>query len=211
MTVVGGGRPNRHVRKLVSPMRDRAKFLAAFVKRPFDTGSITPSSAQLAEAMVEGMELCEADTVVEVGPGTGVFTKLILEQLKPEASLLCFEINPEMAEALRHNFPRVQVVNDSVEHLAQHLQAAGRDGVDAVISGLPWAAFSPDRQRRIFDATVKPMKPGGRFSTFAYSHAAWTPPARKFRELLESRFSQVETSKVVWRNVPPAFVYRCRK
>jgi len=192
-------------------MRDRAKFLAAFVKRPFDTGSITPSSAQLAEAMVEGMELCDADTVVELGPGTGPFTRLIQEQLKPGACLLCFEINPEMAEALRRNFPKVQVVNDSIENLARHLKEAGRDGVDAVVSGLPWAAFSPDRQRRLLDATLKPMKPGARFATFAYSHAAWMPPARKFRELLESRFSQVETSKVVWRNVPPAFVYRCRK
>lgn len=192
-------------------MRDRARFLAAFVKRPFDTGSITPSSAQLAEAMVEGMELCHADTVVELGPGTGPFTHRIQEQLKPGACLLCFEINPEMAEALRHAFPKVRVVNDSIENLAHHLKEAGRDGVDAVVSGLPWAAFSPDRQQRLLDATVAPMKPGARFTTFAYSHAAWMPPARKFRELLDSRFSEVETSKVVWRNVPPAFVYRCRK
>ena len=192
-------------------MRDRAKFLAAFVKRPFDTGSITPSSAQLAEAMVEGMGISEADTVVELGPGTGVFTKLIQEQLKPDARLLCFEINSEMAEALRHNFPKVHVVNDSIENLAHHLKEAGREGVDAAISGLPWAAFSPARQQRLLDATVGPIRPGGRFATFAYSHAAWTPPARKFRELLESRFSHVETSRVVWRNVPPAFVYRCRK
>ncbi|MBX7187474.1 MAG: methyltransferase domain-containing protein [Vicinamibacteria bacterium] len=192
-------------------MRDRAKFLAAFVKRPFDTGSITPSSAQLAEAMVEGMDLREAETVVELGPGTGPFTRVIQDELKPGACFLCFEINPEMAEALRHNFPNVQVVNDSIENLAHYLKEAGRDTVDAVVSGLPWAAFSPDRQRRLLDATVMPIKPGGRFSTFAYSHAAWTPPARRFRELLESRFAQVETSKVVWRNVPPAFVYRCRK
>ena len=192
-------------------MRDRAKFLAAFVKRPFDTGSITPSSAQLAEAMIEGMGLAEADTVVELGPGTGVFTKRIQEQLKPEARLLCFEINQEMAEALRRNFPRIQVVNDSIESLAHHLKEAGRDSVDAAISGLPWAAFSPDRQRRLLDATVKCMKPGARFATFAYSHAAWTPPARKFRELLDQCFIRVETSQVVWRNVPPAFVYRCRK
>jgi len=192
-------------------MRDRARFLAAFVKRPFDTGSVTPSSAQLAEAMIEGMGISEADTVVELGPGTGVFTRVIQEQLKPEARLLCFEINPEMAEALRRNFPKVHVVNDSVEHLAQHLEEAGCHGVDATISGLPWAAFSPGRQERLLDAAIKPLKPGGRFATFAYSHAAWMTPARRFRELLESRFSEVETSNVVWRNVPPAFVYRCRK
>ena len=192
-------------------MRDRAKFLAAFVRRPLDTGSITPSSAQLAEAMVEGMGVAEADTVVEVGPGTGVFTEVIERQLKPGAKLLCFEIDRRMAEELSKKFPRVQVVNDSIENLAAHLEAERRDGVDAAISGLPWGAFSPERQQRLLDATVKPLKPGGRFATFAYSHAAWMPQARRFRELLDSRFSLVETSKVVWRNVPPAFVYRCRK
>jgi len=192
-------------------MGDRSRFLAAFVRRPFDTGSITPSSARLAAAMVEDMGIPEADTVIELGPGTGVFTEVIQRQLKPEARFLCFEINREMAEGIRRMFPRVHVVNDSIESLSHHLEAHGRDGVDAAISGLPWAAFSPERQQLLLDATVKPIRPGGRFATFAYSHAAWMPQARRFRELLDSRFSFVETSKVVWRNVPPAFVYRCRK
>jgi phospholipid N-methyltransferase len=192
-------------------MRDRAKFLAAFVKRPFDTGSITPSSTRLAEAMIEGMEIQDADTVVELGPGTGVFTSLIESRLKPEARFLCFEINREMAAALSGRFPRILVVNDSVENLDHHLKAAGRTSVDAAISGLPWAAFSPLRQEKLLDATVKALRPGGRFATFAYSHAAWLPAGRRFKELLGSRFSNIETSQVVWRNMPPAFVYRCRK
>ena len=192
-------------------MRDRAKFLAAFVRRPFDTGSITPSSPQLAEAMVEGMGLPEADTVVELGPGTGVFTEVIEKQLKPGARLYCFEINCEMAGELKERFPGVRVINDTVENLSKHLAAEGRESIDAIVSGLPWAAFSPDRQKRLLDAAVGPLRTGGRFATFAYSHAAWMPPARHFRELLDSRFSEVCTSKVVWRNVPPAFVYRCRK
>lgn len=192
-------------------MRDRARFLAAFVRRPLDTGSITPSSRQLAEAMVEGMGIGEADTVVELGPGTGVFTELIEEKLRPGAKFLCFEIDAEMADRLRKKFPRVCVVNDSIEHLSRYLADEACPGIDAAISGLPWAAFSPTRQERLLDATVAPLRPGGRFATFAYSHAAWMPPARRFRELLESRFSEVETSSVVWRNVPPAFVYRCTK
>jgi len=192
-------------------MRDRAKFLAAFVKRPFETGSITPSSTQLAEAMIADMGIPEADTVVEIGPGTGVFTRLIQQQVKPGGCFLCFEINREMAESLRQAFPGVRVVNDSIENLARHLEAEGRTTVDAAISGLPWAVFSPEHQERLLDATVAPLRPGARFATFAYSHAAWLPPARRFRELLEARFSEVETSEVVWRNVPPAFVYRCRR
>ncbi len=192
-------------------MRDRVRFLSAFVRRPFDTGAITPSSAHLAEAMVEGMGIAEADTVVELGPGTGVFTRVIEKQIKPDARFLSFEINPELAGELKHRFPRVHIVNDSVENIHHHLQAAGRHEVDAAISGLPWAAFSQERQQTLLDATVRALRPDGRFATFAYSHAAWLPPGRRFRELLHSRFKHVETSKVVWRNAPPAFVYRCRK
>ncbi len=192
-------------------MRDRAKFLAAFVKQPFKTGSITPSSAILARAMVEDMGLRDADTVVELGPGTGVFTQAIQVELKPDARFLCFEINRDMADRLRDRFPRVQVVNDSVENLGHHLKAAGRQSVDAAISGLPWAAFSEDHQERLLDATVRSLGPNGRFATFAYSGAAWLPAGRRFRELLDSRFSRVVKSPVVWRNMPPAFVYRCRK
>lgn len=192
-------------------MRDNARFLAAFVRRPFATGAIAPSSSHLARVIVEGMGISEADTVVELGPGTGVFTRVIQEQLKPDARFLCFEINRDLAENLSKRFPRAQVVNDCVENLAPHLKAAGRHEVDTAISGLPWAAFSPDRQRILLDAVVDALKPGGRFATFGYSHAAWLPTGRKFRELLTSRFRQVETSNVVWRNVPPAFVYRCVK
>ncbi len=192
-------------------MRDRARFLAAFVQRPFDTGAITPSSAYLAEAIVDGMGIPEADTVVELGPGTGVFTGVIEQQLNPTAHFLSFEINPQLAERLKHRFPRAHIVTDSVENIRVHLTAAGRQDVCATISGLPWAAFSPERQAKLLDATVDAMKPGGRFATFAYSHAAWLPPGRRFRELLDSRFQHVETSKVIWRNTPPAFVYRCRK
>jgi phospholipid N-methyltransferase len=65
--------------------------------------------------------------------------------------------------------------------------------------------------RVLLDATVGALRSGGRFATFAYTHAARMPRARKFRDLLESRFTSVTTSPIVWRNVPPAFVYRCRK
>jgi phospholipid N-methyltransferase len=192
-------------------MRDHLQFLGAFVKRPFDTGAVAPSSARLAARMTEDMGLAEAQTVVELGPGTGVFTRVIQARLRPQARLLCIEINPELARVLAGRFPRAQVINDSAENLAQHLEAVGQAAADSVISGLPWAAFSRERQERLLGAVVTALRPGGRFATFAYLHAAWLPPGRSFRGLLESRFPRVETSAVVWRNLPPAFVYRCQK
>jgi phospholipid N-methyltransferase len=64
------------------------------------------------------------------------------------------------------------------------------------------------QQRRILDAVAGSLGPSGRFSTFAYVHAGWTPPARRFAQELARRFAVVQRSAVVWRNVPPAYVHR---
>lgn len=191
-------------------LRDRAHFLAEFVRRPFHTASITPSSRHLAEAMVSQAELTNAETVVELGPGTGVFTRLIVRDLGPRARLICLEINPAMARTVAERFPRALVVNDSAENLARHIGPQG-PGVDCIISGLPWVILSGEDQKRLLEPAVRALRPGGTFATFAYSHAAWLPAGRRFKAMLESNFSNVTISAHVWRNLPPAFVYRCRK
>ena len=192
-------------------MEDRARFLAAFVKDPFQTASITPSSTHLAQAMIAHMDLGRADIVVELGPGTGVFTRVILEALRPGARLICVEVNPELASTLAARFPQAQVINDSAQNLGRYLGALGvQGGVDCVISGLPWVLFSVVEQRRLLDPLVLALRPGGRFATFAYTHAAWLPAGRRFRRLLDDAFDEVVVGAQVWRNLPPAFVYRCR-
>jgi phosphatidylethanolamine/phosphatidyl-N-methylethanolamine N-methyltransferase len=172
-----------------------------FLRHPVLTGAIAPSSPRLAETMTAGLGLERAVRVVELGPGTGVFTEAVLALLRPEARFTAYEINPRFASSLRERFPDVDVVTGSAEHLAV-------DHVDVVVSGLPWTAMTADRQRRILDAVTAALAPNGRFTTFAYAHAAWTPPARRFAASLRSRFAVVERTSVVWGNLPPAFVYR---
>jgi phospholipid N-methyltransferase len=55
------------------------------------------------------------------------------------------------------------------------------------------------------------LNDGGYFTTFAYIQGVFIPSARRFRKFLSESFSSVETSRVIWSNLPPAFVYRCRK
>ncbi len=186
-------------------------MLHTFVRRPWRTGTVVPSSRGLAELMVEDMGLESADTVVELGAGTGVFTRLIAERVKPGALLLAFEIDAALAGKLDGRVPRVRIVNDSAEHLGNHLRAAGRDAADAILSGLPWANFSRELQERLLRAVVAGLRPGGRFATFAYVPAAHFPAGRRFRSLLEASFARVATTRIVYWNFPPAFVYRCEK
>ena len=187
-------------------------MLSTFVRQPFRTGTVVPSSQGLAELMVEDMGLAAADTVVELGPGTGVFTRVIAERVKPDALVLAFEIDAALARELSDlRLPRVRIVNDSAENLERHLRANGREAADAILSGLPWANFSGELQRRLLGAVVEGLRPGGRFATFAYIPAAYFPAGRRFRSLLEASFARVETTRVVYRNFPPAFVYRCER
>lgn len=91
---------------------------------------------------------------------------------------------------------------------AAQLAAAVSEPVDAVVSGLPWTVMPQNRRGHILDAVAEVLAPGGRFTTFAHLHAAWTPPARHLTAELAHRFDRLERSKAVWANLPPAFVHR---
>jgi phospholipid N-methyltransferase len=188
-----------------------AKFFKVFLRAPALTSAIIPSSPWLAERMVADIGLERAKVVVEIGPGTGAFTRAIQKEISPSAFYLAVEIDKVFASHLKRQFPGLNVVNDSAERLDRHLQDFGHAAADCVLSGLPWAGFGGDQQQRLLGAVVRTLKPGGMMTTYAFNHVAWRSGARAFRKLLESSFSEVTTTRTEWRNLPPAFVYRCRK
>lgn len=180
-----------------------------FLRRPITTGAVAASSRRLALAMTEGIGLERARLVVELGPGTGVFTDAILARLAPGARIVAVELNPVLAARLAatRRDTRLTVVRGSAAELA----ATVGEPVDAVVSGLPWTVMPRERRAHILDAVTEVLAPGGRFTTFAYLHAAWTPPARHFTTELAHRFARLERSRTVWPNLPPAFVHRATK
>jgi phosphatidylethanolamine/phosphatidyl-N-methylethanolamine N-methyltransferase len=177
-----------------------------FLRHPFLTGAVAPSSPRLARAMTDGIGLESASVVVELGPGTGAITDVILGRVNPRARLVVVEANRALADGLafRYRGQPVQVLHDSAANLPRLVPWP----VDVVVSGLPWTVMPAQQQRRLLDAVAKALGPEGRFSTFAYAHAAWAPSARRFARELAERFSIVERGAVVWPNLPPAFVHR---
>ena len=186
---------------------DVLPFLAEFVRHPLTVGAIAPSSAALAERVAAPVSRTGAPVVIELGPGTGAFTSRINRRLAPGGQHVAVEINPRFADRLVRRYPEVDVRQADAAALAElNLPPA-----DAVISGLPWAVFTPDRQDAILDAIRDVLADGGAFTTFTYVHAAWTPPARRLRAALRARFEEVVPSRTVWSNLPPAFVYHARR
>src|SRR3954467_1365757 len=95
-----------------------------FLRHPTRTGAVAPSSRRLAAAMVAGIGVERADHVVELGPGTGVFTEALLARLKPGARLTAIELNPRLADDLARRFTGVEVVIGSAEDLTRHVRRA---------------------------------------------------------------------------------------
>jgi phospholipid N-methyltransferase len=189
---------------------ERIEFFRSFLREPGRVGALAPSSDELAEAILEGCDLRNARAVVEFGPGTGSFTRLILERIGPETTFFALELGPEHLRGLRRRFPGLKVHNDCAEKVQDYLTRHRAPKADCIISGLPWANMPSSLQDRILRTTVAALKPNGVFTAFAYAHAFWLPRARSFRRRLETLFPEVTIGRIVWRNVPPALVYRCR-
>jgi phospholipid N-methyltransferase len=192
-------------------VKDVLRFLGQYAKTPTVLGAVAPSSKYLARSMVEWIDWPTARHVVEFGPGTGAFTGAILERLAPQAQFFAIEINPRFAAVVRERHPQAEVIEDSVTNVVDICRKRNVDTVDAVLCGLPWASFSDVLQSEILAGLNAVLKPGGQFVTFAYTVGLALPAGRRFRDKLKESFSSVERSRTTMRNLPPAFVYRCRK
>jgi phospholipid N-methyltransferase len=200
---------SEHPRATGSSVRGRLQFLGAFLCEPLQVGAFWPSSAELASLVVDGCDLASREMVVELGPGSGAFTGLVLEGLRSHSRFLALEINAINVRELRRRFPRLQVREACAERLPEYLRREQGRKADCIISGLAWGNMLPATQDRIFDAVLASLAPGGLFTTFAYVHATWFPTSLRFRRKLFRHFARIETTPIVWRNLPPAFVYRC--
>ncbi len=182
-----------------------------FLKNPTTVGTVWPSSNALCKQLICDINLENAQSVVELGPGTGVVTQQIIANMHENAHFFAIELNEAICDNFRKKLPEVKIYNDSAANLKTLLEHEGLSHADCIVSGLPWASLPMAVQKEIMDAVVECLVPGGYFTTFAYLQGTLLPAARKFRKQLDNHFSRVEKSSVIWRNLPPAFVYRCRK
>ncbi|WP_416960852.1 class I SAM-dependent methyltransferase [Streptomyces sp. Agncl-13] len=186
-------------------------FFLEFARNPMTVGAIAPSGPALARIATAAVPRTGSPIVVELGPGTGAFTQTIQERLAGRGRHIAVEVNPQFAQQLAAVCPGADVVNADAADLGTVLARLGFSQIDVVVSGLPWAAFTESRQRDVLSAVVAALPPHGVFTTFAYTHTRWAPPARRLLRSLQSRFDEVVISRTVWANMPPALVYYCRR
>jgi len=182
---------------------NKITFFRESLKNLRTTGSVVRSSKYLCAGMLKPIDFGNAKIIVEMGAGDGVFTRLILAQMKPDAALLCFEINPIFCEALRQiEDPRFFLIEDSAEKINEYLLQMNLEGADYVISGIPFIALPNDLSYRIVRSAFKGLKKGGTYVQFHY--------ATILKRMYQTIFGNLAV-KFVALNIPPAFVMICVK
>lgn len=186
-------------------------FFREFLANWQSVGAIAPSGFALAERMMEVAGVRKASHVLELGPGTGAFTQAIRDAMPMGADYLGIEINAGFAGQLRDRFPGMNFEVAGAQEFDFDRYLLGKPRFDVIVSGLPWTAFPTSLQQAILSNVLPHLAEGGQFATFAYFGFHMLPSGRLFRRLLSDRLHRVETSPVVWRNLPPAFVYVGKK
>jgi phospholipid N-methyltransferase len=192
-------------------LREHVLLFSRFLRSPRTVGAVTPSSRATAEAMVAELTFGEHEHIVELGPGTGVFTAAIIEKLKPGSKLLAVEIDPAFVDRVKRRWPSITCVCGSAEHLDTIVDNHDMRPVDHILSGLPFVSLPPPVTQRILDAIASVLRPGGTFTTFQYLHAYWMPSAAGFRERMRAKMGGPPDVRLVVRNVPPALILTWKK
>ncbi|MCF3640188.1 SAM-dependent methyltransferase [Rhizobium sp. TRM95111] len=182
-------------------MPDAVPFFCAWMSDPLRVASVVPSSVALARAMTAEISN-QTGPVIELGPGTGVFTRALLARGVQQRQLVLVERGRDFADMMRIRFPEARVICADAASLAhQDLDPFERPG--ATVSGLPLLSMAPAQVFAILDGAFRHMRPGGAFYQFTYGPRC--PVSRRIRDLLDL---EAESLGWVFRNFPPAQVYR---
>jgi len=185
---------------LILSVRDSLAFIRQSLGNFRQTGAILPSSGALARAMVDAIgPILPGDILVELGPGTGVFTRQIRKRY-PDNPLIAVEFNEPLAERLRHTHPDVHVVCGCASEIRIHVEALGLNPnrIGVVLSGLPLLSLPRPLCDAILAGLGEVVPLGRRYVQFTYSQRAWQKwHLAGFRR---------DNPRRVWLNVPPASV-----
>jgi len=143
--------------------------------------------------------------VLELGAGTGVFTRALLSRGVSERDLTLIEYGSDFMRMLQHRFPKARVLWMDAAQLAQYdLFPDAR--VAAVVSGLPLLSMPVRKVMLVLSGAFTYLKPSGSFYQFTYG--PFCPVPRAILDQLGLEASRIGSTV---RNFPPAAVYRIRR
>ncbi len=179
-------------------------FFRNFFKHPGMVGWLLPSSRFLVDEVLKQIDWPAARVIVEYGPGVGAFTTRVLERMRPDATLIALELNPEFCRFLSDSVqdPRLCLLNESASEVDAILQQLGYSQADYVISGIPFKMMPHPLRDRIVRKTHSVLRPRGTFLVYQFSSAVLP--------YLEKVFGEVSRDFELL-NILPARLFYCAR
>lgn len=185
-------------------------FLKSSLKNWKVVGTLMPTFDWVAESIVNRISP-PAKYIIEYGPGNGVITKKLLQNLVPDGKILAIEIVKDFVEEMENiKDPRLTVIHGDVLIVSQNLRNLfsfhGSNGnsnfVDVIISGIPFSYIPKKERFTIVENTYELLKEGGML--IVYQNTLLLLP------ILKKHFKKVEWSFEPL-NVLPYFIMMARK
>lgn len=199
-------------RRLTAPMgaffqinfiHSKLLFARQFISTPRTVGAIAPSSRFLARKMVEQIDFNSARCIVEIGPGTGVFTDLLIKQRAEHCQILLIETNEVFVQQLKERYGdlnNVRIIHDSGEKINLYKMKYGIEHIDYIVSGIPFSSLPAQVSTNILLTVNKALAPKGQFILFQYS-------LMKVKTI--TTWFDITSIERSWANLPPAYVFTC--
>jgi phospholipid N-methyltransferase len=199
-------------------------FVRQALKDIHHTGSVWPSSAALAKVMTKNIRRAKGRRrILEVGPGTGPFTRHILKALRQGDEFHLVEINEQFCAHLRREL--LDPYRRQPHHADVHLHCAPIEEAplsgkfDFIVCGLPFNNFPPSLVRSILHQLMGLVSDGGELAYFEYAgvRAMKAPFLKKTGRERLRRIDALGKSmrrkhdgrrELVLGNIPPAFAVR---
>lgn len=151
------------------------RFFRRYISQPDVVGAVAPSSKALARCICEPLQHRNGPvTVLEIGAGTGPFTRYLGSILDEDDGLDIYEIHADFARILERDVlsndsfaprvarGRVRLFKAPIQELSAERH------YDFVICGLPLNSFELSTVQEVVSVIRRALKPGGVFSYFEY-------------------------------------------
>ncbi|MHA7969447.1 phospholipid N-methyltransferase PmtA [Rhizobium sp. CAU 1783] len=181
---------------------DEIRFFRGMMQGPKTVGAIAPTSSITARRMASVANPHSGLPVLELGPGTGVITKAILERGVKPKDLVSIEYSEDFYEHLVQAFPGVNFIRGDAFDLKKTLGERADQKFDCVISAVPLLNFPMADRIALLETLLDHIPPGRPVMQISYG------PVSPI--LAKPSSYHIQHYDFVVRNIPPAqlWVYR---
>ena len=150
--------------------------------------------------MIAPLHFHNNSLIVELGAGNGCITQALLKKQEGNGKVISFELHPVFFDKIKHlSYEQCTIINDNACNI---LNFVAPQSADAIVSWLPLANINIEEKQAIIIEAKKSMKEDGLFVQFQYSLYDY--------KFLKKHFKSVRVQFCPL-NVPPAFIYVCKK